>query len=109
MAKHYNKDIVLEFYANLKFDISDVTSPNYQKVTVRSHVFDFSPKLISDYLNCKSVKSQRKRELDVLLDMNQFILELTAQAVSVWPSKNKVQSSILSVKYSALHKIALTN
>ena len=67
MAKHYNKDIVLEFYANMKFDISDSSSLHYQKVTLRSHVFYFSPKLISDYLNCKKVKSHKKRELDVLL------------------------------------------
>ena len=100
---------MLEFYANLKADISDVDSPFYHKVTVRSHEFVFSPKLISDYLNCKKVKSQRKRELNVLLDMNRVIVELTAQAIFVWLSNNKVPSSILSVKYSALHKIALTN
>ena len=29
MAKLYNKAIVLEFYGNLKFDISDAKSPNY--------------------------------------------------------------------------------
>ena len=109
MPKHYNKEIVLEFYANLKAGISDVDSPFYHKVTVRFYEFEFSPKLISDYLNCKKVKSQRKRELDVILDMNRVIVELTAQSTSAWPSNNKVPSSILSVKYSALHKIALTN
>ena len=41
--------------------------------------------------------------------MNKVIVELTTQAISVWPSKNKVPSSILSVKYFALQKIALTN
>ena len=109
MAKHNNKEIVLEFYANLKSDISDVAFPFFHKVTIRSHKFEFSPKLINDYLNRKKVKSQRKRELDVFLDMKKVIVELTAQAVSIWPSNNKVPSSILSVKYSALHKIALTN
>ena len=81
----------------------------YHKVTVRSHKFAFSPKLINDYLNCKKVKSQRKRELDVLLDVNRVIVELTAQVISVWPSNNKVTSSLLSVKYFAFYKIALTN
>ena len=36
-------------------------------------------------------------------------MELTTQAVSICPSKNKVPSSILCVKYFALHKISLTN
>ena len=67
----------------MKSDISNATSPNYQKVTIRSHVFDFSPKLINDYLTCKSFKSQRKGELDVMFDMNKVIMELTAQIVSV--------------------------
>ena len=70
MAKHYNKDIVLEFYTNLKSDIFYASSPFYHKVTVRSHEFELSLKLINVYLNCKKVKSQRKRELDVLFDMN---------------------------------------
>ena len=83
VAKYYNKDIVLEFYANLKSDISDASSSFYHKITIRSHGFEFSPKLISDYLNCKKVKSRRKIELDVLLDMNKVIVELTAQAVSI--------------------------
>ena len=109
MPKQYNREIVLEFYANLKADISDVDSPFFHKVTVRSHEFAFSPKIISDYLNCKKIKSKRKRELDILLDMNRVVVELTAQALSVWPNNNRVTSSILSVKYSALHKIALTN
>ena len=41
--------------------------------------------------------------------MNRVIVELTTQSTFVWPSNNKVPSSILSVKYSALHKIVLTN
>ena len=49
------------------------------------------------------------KELDFGLDMNTIIMELTAQSLTVWSSKNKVLSSILSVKYSILHKITLTN
>ena len=57
MAKQFNRDIVLEFYVNLKSDISIAQSSNFHKVTVRWYDFDFSPKIISDYLNCKKVKS----------------------------------------------------
>ena len=35
----------------LSLDVSDAKSPNYQKVTMRSHAFDFSPKIISDYIS----------------------------------------------------------
>ena len=41
--------------------------------------------------------------------MNRVIVELIAQFTFIWPNNNKVTSSILSVKYSAFHKIALTN
>ena len=45
-----------------------------------------------------------------MLDMNKVILELTTNSISVWPRKNKVlMSSILLVKYSVMHKIALCN
>ena len=43
MANHFNCDIVLEFYANLKSDISVAKSPCCHKIIVRSHEFDFSP------------------------------------------------------------------
>ena len=60
MAKHYNKDIVLEFYVNLKSNIFDASFPFYHKVIVRSHEFKFSPKLINDYLNCKRLRVRGK-------------------------------------------------
>ena len=61
MAKQFNKEIVMEFYANLMSNIFVAKSPNFHKVTIRSFIFDFSPKLISDYLNYKIVKSIEKR------------------------------------------------
>ena len=94
MAKQFNRYIVLEFYANLKSNIFVAQSPNFHKVIVRSYVFNFSPKLISDYLNCKIVKSHKKKELDFVLDMNKVILELTENSIAVWPDKNKVLSLI---------------
>ena len=44
-----------------------------------------------------------------MLDMNKVILELIAHSVTICPSKNNVVGCFLSVKYSVLHKIALTN
>ena len=57
MAKPFNRDIVLEFYVNIKHDIFVAQSPCFHKVIVRSHEFDFSPKIINEFLNCSFVKS----------------------------------------------------
>ena len=65
MPKPFNKEIVLEFYVNLKSNISDIYAPQFHKVYVRSNIFDFSPMLISTYLNYPVVKSNRQKKLDV--------------------------------------------
>ena len=46
------KTIVLEFYSNLKKVVGDPTSPDFYKVYVRGHWFDFSPTILNAYLGC---------------------------------------------------------
>ena len=82
MARSFNREVVMKFYANLKYDISVVNSPCFHKVTIWSHEFDFSPKVICDFLNCFVVKSIKKKEIDIVLDMNKVIVELTAFSMS---------------------------
>ena len=41
--------------------------------------------------------------------MNKVIVELIVNSIAIWPNKNKVLSSTLSVKYFVLHKITLSN
>ena len=108
-AKPYNRVIMQEFYANLKKEIFDDTSPFYERVYVRGHMFEFSLLLISSMLNCPLMNSSRKKELDLNFDMHKVAVELTSSALTHWPTENAIASAILTSKYSILHKIAIAN
>ena len=45
------KTVVLEFYSNLTKGIGDPTYLDFQKVYVRGHQFDFSPRILNAYLS----------------------------------------------------------
>ena len=109
MEKPFNQDIVVEFNANSKSTISNVYTPQFHKVYMRSNIFYFSQMLISSYLNCHIVESNRQRKLDIVLDMNKVTVELTGFTLTIWPKDNNFLSSTLYVKYSILHKIAIAN
>ena len=49
-VKEYVPRIVREFYANLSEDVDSKGKPEFQRVFMRGHVYDFSPKVICDYL-----------------------------------------------------------
>ena len=109
MAKPFSRDPVREFYANLKKNVTNSHDAIYHKVFVRDYVFDFSLTLINDYWNLPVVESDRTRELDLNLDMTIVVNELTGFSVHEWPESNDVSSSVLTTKYSILHKIAIAN
>ena len=46
------KHIVLDFYANLTKGMDDPMSPDFQKVLMRNHYFDFSPTIINQFIQC---------------------------------------------------------
>ena len=50
------KIVVIEFYSNLKKEMEDPTSPDFQNVYVRGHRFDFSPNILNAYLDCSNPK-----------------------------------------------------
>ena len=75
--------MVREFYANLKKGINDIQNPMHELVFVRGDIYDFSPKLISSILCTKVVKSKKTKELDLGLDMNMVIKELTGNLMLV--------------------------
>lgn len=47
--------VVHEFYSNLTSYIRGSSSPRYCKVYVRCHVFEFSPTMINNYLECPTL------------------------------------------------------
>ena len=93
----------------MKKGISDDNSPFFESVYVRGHMFEFSPLLISSMLNRPIVKSLRKKELDLTLDMHKVAVKLTSSALTHWPTENAIPSAVLTSKYSILHKIAIAN
>ena len=83
MAKSFNKEIVLKFYANFKYNIFDIFAPQFHKVYVMSNIFYFSPMLINTYLNCLAVGSNGQKKFDVTLDMNKAIVELIGFSLTI--------------------------
>ena len=83
MTKSFNKEIVLKFYANFKYKISDIFTPQFHKVYVMSNIFYFSPMLINTYLKCLVMGSNGEKKFDVTLDMNRVIVELTGFSLTV--------------------------
>ena len=43
---------MLDFHANLTKGMGDPMSPDFQKVFLRGHHFDFSPSIINLFLQC---------------------------------------------------------
>ena len=49
-VKEYVPRIVREFYVNLSDDIDSVGKTTFQKIFITGHVYEFSPKVICDFL-----------------------------------------------------------
>ena len=64
----------------------------------------FSPAEINKFLG-----RSEDNTLDEDVSLNNVAKELTARQVNIWPSKGKILSSQLSVKYAILHKISAAN
>ena len=48
---HFVTKVVHEFYANLSENMVIEGEEQFEKVFVRGHVYEFSPRVISEYLN----------------------------------------------------------
>ena len=81
-----------EFYANLN-----------DSILVEGE--DFSPKVISEYLNIP-IPENFNFERDYILD--DVASELLGHKTN-WPRTNVLQVADLTLKYNGLHKIALSN
>ena len=89
----------------MKGNIDDVHAPQFHKVFVNGHMFDFSLTLINTYLNSHVVESSRIKELDMHLDMNKVSTELTRFAHYV--SLNPIHFQVLFCQQSTLFCIRL--
>ncbi|GAA0145568.1 hypothetical protein LIER_05738 [Lithospermum erythrorhizon] len=103
-AKRFWVRIVREFVYCLHDNIDDPSHEAYQKLTLRGHSFTFSPSVInSDFRRCDSPTTGYS------LKLSEIIKELTGNTIDKWPADGtQLAASSLSLKYSVLHKAALT-
>jgi hypothetical protein len=73
-------------------------------VYLRGKRVDFSPAIINKFLGNKE---DGYAELEVT--NNHVCKTITANQVKIWPSRGKVPSVMLSVKYAILNKIGTIN
>ena len=65
-VKEYVPRIVREFYANFSDDIDNVGVPAFQKVFVRVHVYEISPKIICDFLKIPLYDFEKDYDMDIV-------------------------------------------
>ncbi|KAK2367659.1 hypothetical protein QL285_080922 [Trifolium repens] len=96
--------LVKEFLVNIPEDCDNALSKEHHKVYVRGKCVNFSPAIINKYLGNKE---DGYAEMEVT--NNQVCKTITANQVKVWPSRGKVPSVMLSVKYAILNRIGTVN
>ena len=101
-VKEYVPRIIREFYANLSEDANSKGKPEFQKVFVRGHLYDFSPKVIYDYLKILLYDFDKDYDMDVVAS------ELPSMD-NKWLGKKALKVSDLTLKYVGLHKVAMSN
>ena len=102
---HFVLQIIIEFYVNLSKDMGNLASPNFQRMIVRGHTFEFSPSIIYQYLSCPDVLDN---EIEVL-EIDPMVSFITRGKVKTWLYKYNLHSSYLTFRYSISHKIAMCN
>lgn len=97
------KNIVVKFYSNLLKAIKDPRSATFHKVLVRGTTFNFSLTTINNFFESHVEPS------DLKVDFDKVISELTASVRCLWTNETSFPAADLSLKYSALYKIAVEN
>src|ERR1044072_9566780 len=96
--------LVKEFIVNVSPELGRPGHEDHYKVYVRGCCVNFSPAEINKFLG-----RSEDAGLDEDVSLNDVAKELTARQVNIWPSRGKILSSQLSVKYAILHKISAAN
>ena len=84
--------IVIEFYVNLSKDMGNPASPNFQRMIVRGHTFEFSPSIIYQYLSCLDVPDN---EVEVP-EIDPMVSIIIRGKVKTWSYKYNLHSSYLT-------------
>ena len=97
--------VIHEFYANLSDEMLVEGEEQFEKSFVRGYVYDFSPRVISEYLNIP-IPENFNFERDYMLD--DVASELLGHKTD-WLRTNVLRVADLTLKYKGLNKIALSN
>ncbi|KAK2422769.1 hypothetical protein QL285_033275 [Trifolium repens] len=96
--------LVKEFLVNIPEDCDNPLSKEHHKVYVRGKCVMFSPAIIN-----KALGNKEDGYAEMEITNNNICKTITANQVKIWPSKGKVPSVMLSVKYAILNRIGTAN
>ncbi|KAK2422367.1 hypothetical protein QL285_032907 [Trifolium repens] len=96
--------LVKEFLVNIPEDCDNPLSKEHHKVYVRGKCVLFSPAVIN-----KALGNKEDGYVEMEITINNICKTITANQVKIWPSKGKVPSVMLSVKYAILNRIGTAN
>ncbi|KAK2435664.1 hypothetical protein QL285_020707 [Trifolium repens] len=96
--------LVKEFLVNIPEDCDNPLSKEHHKVYVRGKCVVFSPAIIN-----KALGNKEDGYAEMEITNNNICKTITANQVKIWPSKGKVPSVMLSVKYAILNMIGTAN
>uniref|UniRef100_A0A1S4E0U5 Putative plant transposon protein domain-containing protein n=1 Tax=Cucumis melo TaxID=3656 RepID=A0A1S4E0U5_CUCME len=97
--------LIRELIVNLPSDFNDPSADEYQKVHIRGVCFNVSPELLNSYLGITL-------PADYAVSYptpERLAKELTGGTVPVWLVDGQLPIASLTVKYSILHRIEITN
>ncbi|KAK2397797.1 hypothetical protein QL285_059337 [Trifolium repens] len=96
--------LVKEFLVNIPEDCDNPLSKEHHKVYVRGKCVTFSPAIIN-----KALGNKEDGYAEMEVTNNQVCKTITANQVKIWPSRGKVPSVMLFVKYAILNMIGTAN
>ncbi|WJX12963.1 hypothetical protein P8452_03410 [Trifolium repens] len=96
--------LVKEFLVNIPEDCDNPLSKEHHKVYVRGKCVMFSPAIIN-----KALGNKEDGYAEMEITNNNVCKTITANQVKIWPSRGKVPSVMLSVKYAILNRIGTEN
>ncbi|KAK2389364.1 hypothetical protein QL285_062958 [Trifolium repens] len=96
--------LVKEFLVNIPEDCDNPLSKEHHKVYVRGKCVIFSPTIIN-----KAIGNKEDGYAEMEVTNNQVCKTITANQVKIWPSRGKVPSVMLFVKYAILNRIGTAN
>uniref|UniRef100_A0A9I9EG38 Putative plant transposon protein domain-containing protein n=1 Tax=Cucumis melo TaxID=3656 RepID=A0A9I9EG38_CUCME len=97
--------LMRELIVNLPSDFNDSSADKYQKVHIRGVCFNVSPELLNAYLGL-TMPADYAVSYPTL---ERLIEELIGGTVPVWPVDGQLPVASLTVKYSILHRIGISN